>query len=42
MKSSISVDTSDDLNYDGGRRYPRLEKTGSGPSSLDALLAPKP
>ena len=31
-----------DLNYDGGLRYPRLEKTGPGPSSLDALLAPKP
>jgi predicted metalloprotease with PDZ domain len=31
-----------DLDYDGGLRYPRLEKTGSGPSSLDALLAPKP
>jgi predicted metalloprotease with PDZ domain len=31
-----------DLNYDGGLRYPKLEKTGSGPSSLDALLAPKP
>ncbi len=30
------------LNYDGGLRYPKLEKTGSGPSSLDALLAPKP
>ena len=31
-----------DLNYDGGLRYPKLEKTGAGPSSLDALLAPKP
>ena len=30
------------LNYDGGLRYPKLEKTGSGPSSLDALLAQKP
>jgi predicted metalloprotease with PDZ domain len=30
------------LNYDGGLRYPKLEKTGSGPSSLDTLLAPKP
>ncbi|HXT11613.1 MAG TPA: peptidase M61 [Candidatus Angelobacter sp.] len=31
-----------ELNYDGGLRYPALEKTGSGPSSLEALLAPKP
>jgi predicted metalloprotease with PDZ domain len=31
-----------DLDYDGGLRYPKLEKTNSGPSSLDALLAPKP
>jgi hypothetical protein len=30
------------LNYDGGLRYPVLEKTGSGPSSLEAMLAPKP
>ncbi len=30
------------LNYDGGLRYPKLEKTGSGASSLDALLAAKP
>ena len=30
------------LKYDGGLRYPKLEKTGTGPSSLDALLAPKP
>jgi predicted metalloprotease with PDZ domain len=30
-----------DLNYDGGLRYPKLEKTNPGPSSLDALLAPK-
>jgi predicted metalloprotease with PDZ domain len=30
------------LNYDGGLRYPKLERTGSGPSSLDAFLAPKP
>jgi predicted metalloprotease with PDZ domain len=48
-KSSLSllVKTGDmyrtiDLNYDGGLRYPKLEKTGPGPSSLDALLAPKP
>ena len=31
-----------ELNYDGGLRYPRLEKVGSGASSLDALLEPKP
>jgi len=30
------------LNYDGGLRYPKLKKTGSEPSMLDALLAPKP
>jgi predicted metalloprotease with PDZ domain len=30
------------FNYDGGLRYPKFEKTGEGPSSLDALLAPKP
>jgi predicted metalloprotease with PDZ domain len=30
-----------DLNYNGGLRYPQLEKIGSGPSSLEALLAPK-
>ncbi len=31
-----------ELNYDGGLRYPKLEKTGSGQSSLETLLAPKP
>ena len=31
-----------ELNYDGGLRYPTLEKTNSSPSSLDALLTPKP
>jgi predicted metalloprotease with PDZ domain len=31
-----------DLNYDGGLRYPKLEKTGTGPGTLDALLAPRP
>jgi len=31
-----------ELNYDGGLRYPKLEKTTSGPSSLDALLTAKP
>ena len=31
-----------ELRYDGGLRYPRLEKTGTAPSTLDALLAPKP
>jgi predicted metalloprotease with PDZ domain len=29
------------LDYTGGLRYPVLEKTGTGPASLDALLAPK-
>ncbi|HEY3863453.1 MAG TPA: peptidase M61 [Verrucomicrobiae bacterium] len=31
-----------DLNYTGGLRYPMLEKSGAGSSSLDALLAPRP
>ncbi len=31
-----------ELNYAGGLRYPRLEKTGSEPGTLDALLAPRP
>jgi predicted metalloprotease with PDZ domain len=31
-----------EFDYAGGLRYPVLEKTNSGPSSLDALLAPKP
>jgi predicted metalloprotease with PDZ domain len=31
-----------ELNYDGGLRYPKLEKTSPGPSTLDDLLAPKP
>jgi predicted metalloprotease with PDZ domain len=30
------------LQYDGGLRYPKLEKTTSEPSSLDALLSAKP
>jgi predicted metalloprotease with PDZ domain len=29
------------LDWRGGLRYPRLEKTGSGPGTLDALLAPR-
>ncbi|MDP9414966.1 MAG: peptidase M61 [Pseudomonadota bacterium] len=29
------------LPYHGGLRYPVLEKVGTGPSSLDALLAPR-
>jgi hypothetical protein len=29
-----------DLPYHGGLRYPVLEKVATGPSSLDALLAP--
>jgi len=28
------------IDYHGGLRYPVLERTGTGPSSLDALLAP--
>jgi predicted metalloprotease with PDZ domain len=44
---SLLVKTGDiyrtiDLNYAGGLRYPKLEKTGNGPSTLDALLAPNP
>jgi predicted metalloprotease with PDZ domain len=30
------------LDYHGGLRYPALERVGSGPSGLDALLAPLP
>ncbi len=30
------------LDYHGGLRYPALEKIGTGASSLDALLAPRP
>jgi predicted metalloprotease with PDZ domain len=30
------------LEYDGGLRYPKLEKTGTEPGTLDALLAPRP
>jgi predicted metalloprotease with PDZ domain len=30
------------LNYHDGLRYPTLERVGTGPSSLDALLAPRP
>jgi predicted metalloprotease with PDZ domain len=29
------------LDWHGGLRYPRLEKTGTGPGTLDALLAPR-
>ena len=44
---SLLVKTGDiyrtiELNYDGGLRYPKLEKTGPGPSSLEAVFAPKP
>jgi predicted metalloprotease with PDZ domain len=43
---SLLVKTGDiyrtiELNYDGGLRYPKLEKTGSGQNSLETLLAPK-
>ena len=30
-----------DLAWNGGLRYPRLEKVGRGESTLDALLAPR-
>jgi len=30
------------VDYHGGLRYPRLEKTGKGEGSLDTLLAPRP
>ena len=30
-----------DLAWYRGLRYPRLEKVGKGPSTLDALLAPR-
>ena len=30
-----------ELVYDGGLRYPRLEKTSAEPGTLDALLAPR-
>jgi predicted metalloprotease with PDZ domain len=44
---SLLVKTGDiyrtvELNYDGGLRYPKLEKIGEGPASIDTLLAPKP
>ncbi|HET8749174.1 MAG TPA: peptidase M61, partial [Sphingomicrobium sp.] len=29
------------LDWHGGLRYPRLEKTGKGQGTLDALLAPR-
>ena len=29
------------LDWHGGLRYPRLQKVGSGPGTLDALLAPR-
>ena len=29
------------LDWHGGLRYPKLEKTGKGPGTLDALLAPR-
>jgi predicted metalloprotease with PDZ domain len=30
-----------ELKYEGGLRYPKLEKTGTEPGTLDALLSPK-
>jgi predicted metalloprotease with PDZ domain len=43
---SLLVKTGDiyrtiEFNYEGGLRYPQLEKIGPGPSTLDDLLAPK-
>ena len=43
---SLVVKTGDavrtvDVPWTGGLRYPRLERTGRGPSSLDALYAPR-
>ena len=29
------------LDWHGGLKYPRLEKVGKGPGTLDALLAPR-
>ena len=29
------------LDWHGGLRYPHLQKVGSGPGTLDALLAPR-
>ena len=29
------------LDWRGGLRYPRLQKVGTGPGTLDALLAPR-
>jgi hypothetical protein len=29
------------LDWHGGLKYPRLEKTGTGQGTLDALLAPR-
>jgi len=44
---SLLVKTGDvyrtvELHYDGGLRYPKLERIGFGPSSLDALLTAQP
>jgi predicted metalloprotease with PDZ domain len=30
------------IPYEGGPRYPKLERTGAGEASLDAILTPKP
>jgi predicted metalloprotease with PDZ domain len=30
------------IPYEGGPRYPKLERVGAGEASLDAILAPKP
>ena len=29
------------IDWRGGLRYPHLERDGTGPASLDAILAPK-
>ncbi|MDB6109882.1 MAG: peptidase domain protein, partial [Pedosphaera sp.] len=44
---SLLVKTGDiyrtiEVSYDGGLRYPQLEKIGPGPGSLEALLTAKP
>lgn len=40
VKTGDSYRTTE-LNYDGGLRYPKLERIASGPSNLDALLSPR-
>jgi hypothetical protein len=40
VKSGDSFQTLD-INWHEGLKYPRLEKVGKAPGTLDALLAPK-